>query len=165
MKKISEKAFISKHAVVTGDVEIADNVSVWPMAVIRADVEKITVGENSNIQDGAVLHPDINTPVIIGKNVTIGHNAIVHGCKIGDNCLIGMGAIILSGAVVEDNSIVSAGAIVTMGKTVPSGKIVMGAPAKPFRDLTEKDMEHIKFNAEDYIRLAFDVKDKKEDFV
>lgn len=163
--KISEKAFISKHCYITGEVEIADNVSVWPMVVIRADLEYIKIGKNSNIQDGTVLHPDHGCPVIIGDNVTIGHNATIHGCKIGNNCLIGMGAIILSGAVIEDNTIVSAGAVVTPGKIMPKGKLIMGIPAKPVKDLTEEQSEYIKKNAKEYIELSIKTKNDKTDFI
>lgn len=164
-ESISQKAFISSSSRLSGRVEIADNVSVWPMVVLRADIEYIKIGEGSNIQDGSVLHPNHGKPVVVGKNVTIGHRAIVHGCIIGDNCLIGMGAIILDGAVIEDNCIVSAGAVVSPGKIVKSGQLVMGVPSKPVRELSNADIEYIKNNALEYVELAKATKSERTDFV
>lgn len=163
--KISQKAFISRHSVVSGNVEIGDRVSVWPKAVIRGDIEYIEIAQNSNVQDGCVLHPNHGKPVIIGKNVTVGHNAVVHGCKIGDNCLIGMGAIILDGVTVEDNCIIAAGSLVSPGKTVKKGTLWMGFPAKFCRDLTEQDLKSIADNADEYVLLAQKAQSAKEDFV
>ena len=163
--KISQKAFISRHSVVSGNVEIGDRVSVWPKAVIRGDIEYIEIAQNSNVQDGCVLHPNHGKPVIIGKNVTVGHNAVVHGCKIGDNCLIGMGAIILDGVTVEDNCIIAAGSLVSPGKTVKKGTLWMGFPAKFCRDLTEQDLKSIADNADEYVLLAQNAQSAKEDFI
>ena len=163
--KISQKAFISRHSVVSGNVEIGDRVSVWPKAVIRGDIEYIEIAQNSNVQDGCVLHPNNGKPVIIGKNVTVGHNAVVHGCKIGDNCLIGMGAIILDGVTVEDNCIIAAGSLVSPGKTVKKGTLWMGFPAKFCRDLTEQDLKSIADNADEYVLLAQKAQSAKEDFI
>jgi Carbonic anhydrases/acetyltransferases, isoleucine patch superfamily len=165
MIKLAKNTFISKYSVVLGNVELEENVSIWPKTVLRADIEYIKIGQGSNVQDGSVLHPNHGKPVIVGKNVTIGHNAIVHGCTVGDNCLIGMGAIILDGAVIENNCIVAAGSLVAPGKTVKSGTLVMGNPAKYVRDLVEKDFEHIKINAEEYVWLANKAKDNKDDFI
>ena len=163
--KISQKAFISRHSVVSGNVEIGDRVSVWPKAVIRGDIEYIEIAQNSNVQDGCVLHPNHGKPVIIGKNVTVGHNAVVHGCKIGDNCLIGMDAIILDGVTVEDNCIIAAGSLVSPGKTVKKGTLWMGFPAKFCRDLTEQDLKSIADNADEYVLLAQKAQSAKEDFI
>ena len=164
MIKLSKNTFISKYSAIIGNVELGENVSIWPKVVIRADIEYIKIGDNSNVQDGSVLHPNHGKPVIVGKNVTIGHNAIVHGCKVGDNCLIGMGAIILDGAVIEDNCIVAAGSIVPPGKVVSKGTLWMGAPAKFFRNLTDDDFKHVQVNADEYVWLAGKVKGSKEDF-
>lgn len=163
--KISQKAFISRHSVVSGNVEIGDRVSVWTKAVIRGDIEYIEIAQNSNVQDGCVLHPNHGKPVIIGKNVTVGHNAVVHGCKIGDNCLIGMGAIILDGVTVEDNCIIAAGSLVSPGKTVKKGTLWMGFPAKFCRNLTEQDLKSIADNADEYVLLAQKAQSAKEDFI
>lgn len=163
--KISQKAFISRHSVISGNVEIGDRVSVWPKAVIRGDIEYIEIAQNSNVQDGCVLHPNHGKPVIIGKNVTVGHNAVVHGCKIGDNCLIGMGAVILDGVTVEDNCIIAAGSLVSPGKTVKKGTLWMGFPAKYCRDLTEQDLKSIAANADEYVALAQKARSEKEDFI
>ncbi|MCL2143980.1 MAG: gamma carbonic anhydrase family protein [Endomicrobia bacterium] len=165
MIKLSKNTFISKHSVITGNVELGENVSVWPMCVLRGDADRIVIGGNSNVQDGSVIHPNVKKPVTVGKNVTIGHKAIVHACTIGDNCLIGMGSVILDGAIIEDNCIIAAGSVVPPGKIMPSGKLVMGSPAKPVRDLTEKDFEHIKHNALEYVELAQKTKEAKIDFI
>ena len=131
---------------------IADTAKVFNVT-IRGDINYITIGDNSNIQDGSVVHIGYKEPVIVGKNVTIGHNVILHGCTVQDNCLIGMGAILLNGSVVEENAIVAAGSIVPQGKVVKSGTLFMGSPAKYIRDLTEDDLKHIKNNAEEYVNL------------
>ena len=150
MKKTDENVMIAEGASVVGDVTLAKGVSIWYNAVLRGDEGAITVGENTNIQDGAILH-DKTT---LGKFCTVGHGAIVHGCTIGDYCLIGMGAIVLSGAVLGDNCMVGAGALVT-GKTVaPAGSLLLGSPAKVVRELTEEELAHVKENAEEYVRLA-----------
>jgi carbonic anhydrase/acetyltransferase-like protein (isoleucine patch superfamily) len=165
MIKLAKNTFISRYSAVMGNVEIGENVSIWPKAVLRADIEYIKIGGNSNVQDGSILHPNHGKPVTVGKNVTIGHNAIVHGCMIGDNCLIGMGAIILDGAVIEENCVIAAGSIVSPGKVVSKGTLWMGAPAKFFRNTAENDLKHIVYNAEEYVRLAQNARDNKEDFI
>jgi len=147
-------AFISNNSLIIGRVSLGENVSVWPGCVLRADVEDILVGDNTNIQDGALLHPDHGLPVIIGKGVTVGHGAVIHGCRIGSNCLIGMGAIILGGAVIEDNCIIGAGALVTEKMKVSEGSLVLGVPGKIARKITKEDLARVYRSAEEYQKLA-----------
>ena len=130
-----ENCFFADNATLIGDVLMGDSCSVWFQAVVRGDVNRIVIGDNVNIQDGAVIHATYKTaPTTIGNNVSIGHNSIVHGCTIYDNVLVGMGAIVMDDAVVESNSIIAAGAVVTKNTIVPSGTVFGGLPAKKIRD-------------------------------
>ena len=151
---IDPEAFIAEGAVVRGDVRIERNASIWYNAVLRGDVDSIAVGEDSNIQDGCVVHVDRGCPVRIGRNVTVGHGAIVHGCTIGDGTLVGMGAIILNGAVIGEGCIVGAGALVTQGKHIPAGTLVIGSPARTVRAVTPEEREHNLANAQLYVEEA-----------
>ena len=135
-RKSDENVFIADTAVVVGDVTLEKGVSVWFQAVVRGDEGAIRVGENTNIQDAAILH----SHTTVGKNCTIGHGAIVHGCTVGDDTLIGMGAIVLNGAVVGRDCIIAAGALVTQGAVIPDGSMVMGAPGKVRRPLTPEEI-------------------------
>jgi carbonic anhydrase/acetyltransferase-like protein (isoleucine patch superfamily) len=137
---IPEDCYIAENATIVGDVSLGENCSVWFNAVIRGDVNFITIGNKVNIQDGAVIHCTYEKhPTIIGNNVSIGHNAIVHGCVIHDNVLIGMGAIVMDNCVIESNSIVAAGAVVTQNTVVQSGSIWAGVPAKKVKDINQSD--------------------------
>jgi gamma-carbonic anhydrase len=152
---ISNKAFIAPTASIIGDVEIGSGSGVWFNCVIRGDVAYIRIGENTNIQDGTVIHVTrggFNT--IIGSNVTIGHSVIIHACELQDACFVGMGAIIMDNAVVETGAMVAAGSMVTNGKIVKSGEIWAGSPAKKFRDLTEDESRHILVSANNYKKHA-----------
>jgi carbonic anhydrase/acetyltransferase-like protein (isoleucine patch superfamily) len=151
---IHDTCFIAESADIIGKVELGAHSNVWYGVAMRGDSDKITVGENTNIQDNTVIHVDHGVPTTIGNNVTIGHAAIVHGCTIHDNVLVGMGAIILNGAVIEENVIIGAGAMVTSGKVIPSGSLVVGAPAKVIKTLTEEQIESIKQSAAHYVELA-----------
>lgn len=150
MGNIAKWVFLAEGSRIIGDVEIGKNSSVWYNAVIRGDSNKVVIGENTNIQDNAVLHQSDNAPLIIGDNVTVGHGAILHGCTIGNNVLIGMGAIILDGAVIEDNCIIGAGALVTQNKIIPAGSLAFGNPAKVVFRITEEDKDSILKNANQY---------------
>ena len=154
MKSIDKSVFIADGAKVIGDVEICKNGSVWFNAVIRADLGSVQIGENSNVQDNAVVHTSKDFGVQIGDNVTIGHSAIVHGCTVGNNVLIGMGAIVLDGAVIEDNCIIGAGTLVTHGKVIPTGSLAFGNPAKVVRQLTDDEIRSITDNAISYAENA-----------
>ena len=154
MGKVAEWVFIAEGAKIIGDVELGEGSSVWYNAVIRGDSNPIVIGENTNVQDNAVLHVSHSHALKIGDYVTIGHGAIVHGCTIGNNVLIGMGAIVLDGAVIEDNCIIGAGALVTQNKKVSEGSLWLGNPAKWIRELTEMEISSIRENAEVYAEEA-----------
>ncbi|RLN86929.1 hypothetical protein BBJ28_00010508 [Nothophytophthora sp. Chile5] len=155
--KFEEGAFVAPNASVIGDVKVGKGSSIWYGATVRGDVNYITIGENTNIQDQAVvhvakIHKDI--PTKIGNNVTVGPAAIVHACTIHDHCIIGTGAQVLDGAVVGENSIVTAGSIVTYGKQVPSGQLWSGVPARYLRDLTAEEMQFMQQCSLEYAQLA-----------
>ena len=144
------RPWIAPNATVVGDVTLAEDVSIWYGAVLRGDSGAITVGAGTNIQDNCVLHEK----TAVGENCTIGHGAIVHGCAIGDRCMIGMGAIVLNGAVIGDDCLVGAGALVTGKMNAPAGSVLLGNPAKIVKEITPAQMEEIRLDAENYIRLA-----------
>jgi carbonic anhydrase/acetyltransferase-like protein (isoleucine patch superfamily) len=143
--------WVAPTASVIGDVEISADVGIWFGAAVRGDTEKISIGPRSNIQENCVLHTDPGFPLTIGAGCTIGHKALLHGCIIGDNTLIGMGAIILNGAVIGDNCLVGAGALVTERKVFPAGSLIIGAPAKVARPLTENEITGIGRSSAHYV--------------
>lgn len=151
---INENAYVSESVDIIGDVKVEENVSIWFGARLRADMNKIVIGANSNIQENTVVHVDIESPVIIGENVTIGHSAIIHGCNISNNVLVGMGSIILNNAKISKNSIVGAGALVTQGKEFEEGVLILGNPAKAVRKLSEEEIKSIKRSADNYVALS-----------
>lgn len=146
--------FIAESADIIGDVKIGKNANIWYNAVIRADENSITIGENTNIQDGTVVHIEYNCETFIGNNVTIGHKALIHGCKIGDNSLIGMGSIILGGAEIGEYTLVAAGSLVPPNKKIPSGVLVKGSPAQVIRELTEEEKQNLVNSALKYVETA-----------
>jgi len=150
--QIPASAFVADTASVIGRVFLGEETSVWPGAVIRADSEPITIGDGSNVQDNAVLHVDPGVPMTIGRRVTIGHQVMLHGCTIGDGSLIGIQAIVLNHAVIGESSLVAAGAIVTERKTFPPRSLIMGAPAKVVRELTDEDVAMLQHGADTYIK-------------
>lgn len=152
--QVSEDVFVAEGVQIIGDVSIADRVSIWFNTVIRGDVNRVAIGECTNIQDNCTLHVADPNPCLIGKCVTVGHGTILHGCTVLDNCLIGMGAIILNGAVIGENSIVGAGALVTENKVIPPNSLVVGAPAKVIRTLTSVEIEAIRKSAHEYHNLS-----------
>lgn len=143
--------FIADNATVIGQVVLENNASIWFNAVVRGDNDVITIGENSNIQDGAVLHTDFGVPLTIGRNVTVGHLAMLHGCTIGDGCLIGIGAVILNGAVIGEHCIVGANALVGEGKQIPPGSVVMGSPGKVVKEVSEMQKTMLEMSAHHYV--------------
>jgi carbonic anhydrase/acetyltransferase-like protein (isoleucine patch superfamily) len=145
---------IHPTAVIMGDVRLGNGVSVWPNAVIRGDLQPVTIGDNSNVQDNVVIHVNHGLPTHIGGGVTIGHNATVHGCTVEDNVLIGMGAVILDGAVIGENSIIGAGAVVSPGTKVPPGSLVVGVPGQVKRSIRPEEIESIRMNSAEYVELA-----------
>lgn len=152
--EIHPSAYIAHNSEVAGQVRLAEGTSVWFSASVRGDMAPITIGKNSNIQDGAVVHCDTGIPCTIGENVTVGHGAIIHSAAIGDNTVIGMGAIILNKAVIGRDSIVGAGALVTGGKEFPPRSMIIGSPAKATRELTDEEVAHNGENARHYTDLA-----------
>src|SRR3954467_9176820 len=148
--QLSTGAWVAPSADLIGEVRLGPRASVWFGAVIRADNTPIVIGEDSNIQDGAVGHSDPGAPLTIGARVTVGHQAVLHGCTLRDDCLIGMGARILNGAVIESDCIVGAGALVTEGKTFPAGRLIVGSPARVLRPLTEVEKHALRVSAAHY---------------
>ena len=152
--RIHPGAWVDPAALVIGDVELADGVSIWPFTIVRGDQDNyIRVGRNSNVQDNSVLHVTPDFPCIIGEGVTIGHRCVVHACTVGNNVRIGIGAVVLTGAVIEDDAQVGAGAVVAPGKVVEAGTLVMGVPARPVRTMSEAEREDIRRNAREYVEL------------
>lgn len=151
---LHDTAFIAAEATIIGNATLHANTSVWPGAVIRADNEPIVVGQGSNIQEGAVLHTDPGCPLTLGMNVIVGHQAMLHGCTIGDGALVGIQAVILNNAVIGKNCLVGAGALVTEGKVFPERSLIIGAPAKAVRTLTDDEVANLSNNAKGYVERA-----------
>jgi carbonic anhydrase/acetyltransferase-like protein (isoleucine patch superfamily) len=139
---------------IIGNVEMGENVNVWYHATIRADLDKITIGTGTNIQDNVVLHVDDGYPLRIGDYVTVGHGAILHGCTVGNNTVIGMGAIVLNSAVIGENCIIGAGALITQNCRIPDCSVVLGNPGKVYRNVTEEEILHNRENAIHYVKEA-----------
>jgi carbonic anhydrase/acetyltransferase-like protein (isoleucine patch superfamily) len=144
--------WIAPNAMVIGRVVLKQNASVWFGATLRGDNEPIVVGENSNVQDGSVLHTDMGSPLIIGANVTVGHMVMMHGCTIGDGSLIGIGAVVLNGAKIGKNCLIGAKCLITEGKEIPDNSVVMGAPGKVVRELSPENAQRIADGAVGYVR-------------
>ncbi|EPJ35728.1 hypothetical protein STAFG_7196 [Streptomyces afghaniensis 772] len=152
--QIDPEAFVAPTASVIGSVTLGAGASVWYGAVLRGDVEAISVGASSNVQDNCTLHADPGFPVTVGERVSIGHNAVVHGARVEDDCLIGMGATVLNGAVIGAGSLVAAQALVPQGMVVPPGSLVAGVPAKVRRELSEEERQGVTLNGTMYAELA-----------
>lgn len=146
-----DEYWIAPTASVMGNVILKRNASIWWGSVIRGDNDPITIGENSNIQDGSVLHTDLGSPLTIGANVTIGHMVMLHGCTIGDGSLIGIGAIVLNGAKIGKNCLIGAGALITEGKEIPDNSMVVGAPGKVVREVSEQHAMILQASALHYV--------------
>ncbi|MES2771709.1 MAG: gamma carbonic anhydrase family protein [Pseudomonadota bacterium] len=148
---IHAQTWIAPNAVVVGDVRLARNVSVWWNATLRGDHDPIIIGENSNVQDGAVLHTDDGAPLTIARNVTIGHLVMAHGCTIGEGSLIGIGAILLNHAVIGKNSIVGANTLIPEGKVYPDRSLIIGSPGKVVRSLSDEELAKLALSAPNYV--------------
>jgi carbonic anhydrase/acetyltransferase-like protein (isoleucine patch superfamily) len=156
---LASRVMIDSTSVVIGDVRLADDVGIWPLVVIRGDVNYVAIGSRSNIQDGSVLHvthkssynPDGN-PLIVGEDVTVGHKVMLHGCTIGNRVLVGMGSILLDGVVVEDDVMIGAGSLVPQNKRLESGFLYLGSPVKQIRPLKEAEREGLKYSANNYVK-------------
>ena len=151
---IHTSAWVADNAQVVGQVTLAEDSNIWFGVVVRGDVECISVGKGSNIQDNSVLHADKGSPLVIGENVTVGHQAMLHGCTIGDGSLIGIQAVVLNGAKIGKNCLVGAGALVTEGKEFPDGCMILGSPAKAVKQLSPEQIEGLKMSAQHYIDNA-----------
>lgn len=157
---IHATTFIDDTALVLGDVQIGEDCSIWPMTVVRGDVNSIQIGNNTNIQDHSVLHVTHDGPynpggyaLKVGNNVTVGHRVILHGCEIGDSCLIGMGATIMDGAKIDRNNLIGAGSLITPNKHLESGYLWMGSPIRKVRKLSNEEIESINYSALNYVKL------------
>ncbi len=146
-----EDYWVADNATLIGSVVMEHNASVWFNAVVRADNDVITIGENSNVQDGAVLHTDGGIPLNIGKNVTIGHQVMLHGCDIGENSLIGINSVILNNAKIGKNCLIGANSLIPEGREIPDGSLVMGSPGKVIRQLSPEQAEGLKLSALHYV--------------
>lgn len=157
--QLGQRVMVDDASVVIGDVRLADDVGIWPLVVIRGDVNYVAIGRRTNIQDGSVLHvthkssynPEGN-PLLIGEEVTVGHKVMLHGCTIGNRVLVGMGTIILDGAVIEDDVMIGAGSLVPQNKRLESGYLYLGSPVKQIRPLKENELEGLKYSANNYVR-------------
>lgn len=160
---LAASAFVHSSAVLTGDITLGEDCSIWPLVAARGDVNRIRIGQRTNVQDGTVLHvtrrheglPD-GYPLLIGDDVTVGHKCMLHGCQLGNRILVGMGAIVMDGVVVEDDVIIGAGALVPPGKTLASGFLYVGSPAKQARPLTDEERAFLQVSADNYVRLKND---------
>ena len=152
--EVAESAFVAPGAYVIGAVYLGEQSSVWYGAVLRGDTEPIHIGARTNVQDGCVLHADPGYPATVGEGCVVGHNAVVHGCEIGAGCLIGMSATILNGAKIGEGSIVAAGAIVPEGKEFPARSLIIGAPARRVREVTEEQTQDIARGVRTYVERA-----------
>jgi len=166
--KMGERVMIDPSSVLIGDVRMDDDVSIWPLVAIRGDVNYVTIGARTNIQDGSVLHvthkssynPEGN-PLIIGEEVTVGHKVMLHGCTIGNRVLVGMGSILLDGVVVEDDVMIGAGSLVPQNKRLESGYLYLGSPVKQIRRLKETEIEGLKYSANNYVKWKDDYLDQE----
>ncbi len=152
--RIHPDAFVAPSADLIGRVTIDAHASVWFQALLRAEVEPISLGAESNIQDGCCVHTDPNFPVVIGRGVTIGHGVILHGCTVEDGALVGMGAIVLNGARIGAEALVGSGTVVSEGKAVPPRTLYLGVPGRVMRELTDDDLARMRRGAEHYVELT-----------
>ena len=150
--EISADSWVAPNAIIIGKVKLEKNSSIWFNAVLRGDIEKIVIGEDSNIQDGSVLHTDPGCPLTVGKGVTVGHMVMLHGCEISDDTLIGIGSTILNKAKIGKNCIIGANTLVTENKTIPDSSLVLGSPGKVIRKVTDDEIKVIRENAKHYVK-------------
>jgi carbonic anhydrase/acetyltransferase-like protein (isoleucine patch superfamily) len=151
---VASTAFVAREATLVGDVQVGERASVWFGAVARGDNEPIRIGAGTNIQEGAVLHADPGFPLTIGQDVSVGHQAMLHGCTVGDGALIGIQVVVLNGAVIGAECLVGAGALVTERKQFPPRSLIVGAPARVVRALTDEEVANLRANAADYARRS-----------
>lgn len=152
--RLADGVWIAPNATVIGDVRLAANVSIWWNAVLRGDNDPIAIGENSNIQDGSVLHTDEGVPLTVGRDVTVGHLVMLHGCSVGDGSLIGIKSVILNGAVIGKQCLIGANTLIPEGKAIPDRSLVMGSPGKVVRELSDEQVARIAHSAMHYVHNA-----------
>lgn len=157
---LGQRVLVDPSALVIGRVTLGDDASVWPMAVIRGDVNEIRIGARSNVQDGSVLHVTHDGPyspgglgLTVGDDVTVGHNVTLHACTVGHRCLIGMTACVMDGAVIGDDVLLAAGSLVTPGQRLETGSLYRGSPCRRIRDLETEELEMLRYSADHYVRL------------
>ena len=150
--EINSDSWVAPNAIIIGKVKLEKNSSIWFNAVLRGDIEKIVIGENSNIQDGSVLHTDPGYPLTVGKGVTVGHMVMLHGCEISNDTLIGIGSTILNKAKIGKNCIIGANTLVTENKVIPDNSLVLGSPGKVIRKVTDDEIKAIRENAKHYVK-------------
>jgi carbonic anhydrase/acetyltransferase-like protein (isoleucine patch superfamily) len=157
---LGERVFVDPTAAIIGDIHLGDDCSIWPMSVIRGDVNRIRVGKRCSIQDGSVLHvthagphTGVGWPLTIGDDVTVGHRAVLHGCQLGSQILVGIASIVMDGAIVEDQVVIGANSLVTPGKILHSGHLYVGSPARQVRKLTQHEVDYFRYTASNYVRL------------
>ncbi len=161
LPQIAPSAYIDPSAQVIGNVVIGERSSVWCNTTLRGDIQKITIGEESNVQDNSVLHVDApDFPLLIGDRVTVGHSVVLHGCTVEDDCLIGIGAILLNGARIGRGSVIAAGSLITEGMEVPPESMVMGVPGKVRRQITEEEKVRFRDNAQNYVEARARYRDE-----
>ncbi len=144
--------FVAPDASLIGKVQLMRGASVWFNAVLRGDNELISIGKNSNVQDGTICHTDMGAPLSLGEGVTVGHNVILHGCQVGDHVLVGMGSTVMNHVKIGKNTIIGAGSVLTEGKEFPEGVLVLGAPARVIRELSQEEMSLIRLSADTYVK-------------
>ena len=152
--RLAAGVWIAPNATVIGDVRLAANVSIWWNAVLRGDNDPIEIGENSNIQDGSVLHTDEGVPLTVGRDVTVGHMVMLHGCAIGDGTLVGIKSVILNGATIGKHCLIGANSLIPEGKVIPDRSLVMGSPGKVVRELSDEQVARIAYSAQHYVQNA-----------
>ncbi|MGH9870518.1 MAG: gamma carbonic anhydrase family protein [Candidatus Polarisedimenticolia bacterium] len=158
---VAPDAFVAPNAVLRGDVTIGSRSSVWYGAVLRGDLAPVVLGSDTNVQDGSILHVEIDGPVVLGDRVTVGHRAVVHACDVEDDCLIGIGALVLSGARIGRHSIVGAGAVVKEGWHVPPRSVVLGVPGRVVRQVSDDDLRRMDRNWRVYVAYAAQTRDRE----
>ena len=158
--RLGARVYVDPTAIVIGRVELGEDASVWPMCVLRGDVNAVRVGARTNVQDASILHvtherdgPGSGFACILGADVTVGHRVTLHGCTVGDHCLIGMGAIVMDGAVIEDEVLLAAGSVVPPGKHLQARSLYLGNPARRVRALTARELEDLAYSAAHYVKL------------
>ena len=152
--QLQEGVWVADNATIIGDVHLGRNVNVWFGAILRGDNDPITIGDNTNVQDAAVLHTDDGVPLDIGRDVTIGHKAMLHGCRVGEGSLIGINAVVLNRAVIGKNCLIGANSLIPEGKVIPDRSLVCGSPGRIIRELTDHEISRLKASADNYVRHA-----------